>query len=253
MSAETLNRLKQCLVKTYYVSYYGPLRCAPLFRLERFFSVVAPSSPILSKRHRFIYYPIPKVACTTIKSLILEAEGHHLPDDEEAVHRPELFPEVDLKSPQFEGYFRFVFVRNPWSRLVSCYHNKVVAQRPVKFSSFAGRYPGVRFESMSFSDFVRFVCRVPDDLCEPHFKPQADFFSAEEVDFVGRFERFSEDLIQVIERVGLDESLHKYCKMQRMKSDSDKGYTSFYNAETQRLVAEKYKSDVERFDYRFGK
>ncbi len=242
-------RFKSRAVNVYRGLYYGPLHCARGFRIRRCLPAMGCDNPFISERHEFIYYSIPKTGCTTVKSLMLAAENHPVPDSDEDVHlQAQRHYQAWRQAPQLDGYFKFAFVRNPWSRLVSCYCNKVVGQRDF----FAAYYPYVGFMSMSFADFVRFVCRVPDDLCEPHFKPQSCFFDAGQVDFVGRFERFSDDLAQVIERIGLDQSFLKWCDTVRMKSEGGRHYTEFYDDRTRKLVAGKYQDDIEQFDYRYG-
>ncbi len=249
-------RFKGRAIAGYRWMYYVPLRCARPFRLARYLPDLPAPDPIVCGRCRLIYYYVPKTGCTTIKSLILDAEGRPVPDDNEEVHiqADELTiprPTLDLQPSRYKGYFRFAFVRNPWARLVSCYLNKVAALRPGVFAGFRFLYPRVRFNRVSFTDFVRFIRRVPDNLCEPHFKPQSAFFSDGDVDFVGRLERFQDDLAQVIERAGLDPRFLKYCGVKKMKSADGKPYVDYYTSKTRRLVAEKYKDDIERFGYRF--
>ena len=250
-------RFKSKVITAYRWTYYGPLRCARPFRLAKYLPGFPVPGPIVCERSRLVYYFIPKTGCTTIKSLILEAEARPVPDVTEEIHVQAdklIIPKstLNLQLSRYNGYLKFAFVRNPWARLVSCYLNKVVALRPGTFKEFSYRYPHVRFDRVSFTGFVRFVCRVPDDLCEPHFKPQSAFFDDKDVDFIGRFERFPDELAQVIERAELDQRFLKYCRMRKMKSATGKPYTDHYTAETRRLVAEKYKDDIQRFGYRFG-
>ncbi len=259
-SCAVRDRIRQRAIDAYRRMYYGPLRCSRPFRITGWLFAIRPEAPIACKNHRIIYYAIPKTGCTTIRSLLLEAESHPVPDDDEAVHLliRKKMSGVNARAPRFDDYFKFAFVRNPWARLVSCYRNKISnLVNTGEADIFASHYGYIHFKRMSFADFARFVCRVPDDLCDSHFKPQSAFFDAAEVDFVGRFERFSDDLAQVIERAGLDRSLHKWCDVRRnpqrlTKADNDRYYIDFYDAKTRRLVAAKYKSDIERFGYRFG-
>ena len=230
--------------------YYGPLRCASLFRIDAYLLSPAGGKPIACESLRLVYYAIPKTGCTTVKSLLLEAEGHAVPDDDEMIHSYYEKNEPNASAPRFRDYFRFTFVRNPWDRLVSCYCNKVLEMRPGNFHSFNFLY-NLNFAQMSFADFVRFVCRVPDDLSEPHFRLQSNFFGLGEVDFVGRFERFPDDLAQVIERAGLGDKARKWCDRQQMRSTRSGHYADYYNAKTRRLVAARFRDDIERFDYRF--
>ena len=177
--------------------------------------------------------------------------------------------------PEFDHAFHFAFVRNPWARLVSCYANKVLALLPRRFADFRRHYPLIRFERMTFTDFVRFVCRVPDDLCDKHFAPQCRFLDGNTLDFVGRVERFADDLSEIIRLGGLDERLLKWAHVKRHRSSTaarnlDKRahiktmlssrvghgqalyYTDLYTTQTRNLVARKYAKDIDRFGYRFG-
>ena len=250
--------------QAYQWMYFNPLRCTQLFRIDKLLHAHLDTACLFvsTERYRFIYQPIPKVGCTTMKSLVLDAIDCPIPDNIEKIHillegnklishgvKRAYWDDMDYKD---QNVFSFAFVRNPWARLISCYHNKVLKLRPYVFDSFAWLYPGTHFERMSFTDFVHFICRIPNDLCEPHFKPQSLFFNDRDVDFVGRLENFSNDLTQIIERIGLDEKFLKWCALGKNLTPSKHHYTDFYNIKTRRLVAEKYKSDIAQFNYRFG-
>ena len=241
-------------VRIYRALYYGPLRCRRGFRISKCLPPWKIRNVYILESPRLIYYEIPKTGCTTIKTILLEMENSQVPDGDEAVH-VKLFPRAkypsDVQKPEFDDYFRFALVRNPWARLVSCYQNKVLNPRP---GIFFGIYPRIPFNRMSFTDFVRFVCRVPDDLCEPHFRPQSDFLASGNINFIGRFENFSDDLTRVLKAVGCsDKGVHKWLTIRRMQTLGERlHYPDFYNTETQRLVEKKFKRDIEQFNYRFG-
>lgn len=221
--------------------YYEPLHCARPFRVQRYLPIQQRPDAVVNHTHRLILYLVAKSGVSTIKRMFLESGSRVR------------IPQADLRAPRYDGYFRFAFVRNPWSRLVSCYRNKVLEQRPERFWRFVNNYPHIPFEKMSFADFVRFVCRVPKDLCDRHFRPQVDLFVEEEVDFIGRFESYADDLRRVIERSRLDDKFLKWCNRKINPSLSGPScYTDYYDDNSRRLVAEKYRDDVERFGYRFG-
>ena len=254
---EAFRRCRRKAGTVYRSLYYGPLRCTPIFRIPRYLSPAMMHDPIICESARLIYYPVPKTGSTTIKSMLLEIENHPVPEDDDAVHEPSTglrrAGRFDIRGPRFEDYFRFAFVRNPWARLVSCYCNKVLAPRPQVPAFFARQYPRVPFHRMSFTDFVRFACRVPDELCDQHFRPQSHFLDFRNTNFIGRFEHFSDDLGRIIEAAGLPENLHRWRTMRRMRSSVEgQRYVDFYSAETRRLVAGKFENDIERFSYRFG-
>ena len=261
--------------------YFKPLRCANWFRIKRYLPPRTTSKRIYvtTETQHFCYYAINKNASSTILALLFDIAGYpqfrsdldidyafnigkSIPfADKDSTSRCKIcltFTDKDDRShpylPSSDSVFRFVFVRNPWARLVSCYQNRVVQMRlrPRISMGFIISYPHIPFNRMSFADFVRFVCRVPDDLCDPHFRPQLAYFNLQEVDFIGRVEQFSDDLSYVIKHLGLDDKFLKWCYKAKNKTSMEKHYTEFYDEKTRRLVAEKYKSDIAQFNYHFG-
>ncbi|PYK69889.1 MAG: hypothetical protein DME44_13330 [Verrucomicrobia bacterium] len=112
---------------------------------------------------------------------------------------------------QFESYFKFGFVRNPWDRVVSsstCIHSS------------------------------------------PH-RYQLDWFVDANgkmlADFIGRFERLQEDWAVVAKKLGVSEVLPHARANPRPRH-----YTEYYTPETQSIIEEKFKVDIETFNYRFG-
>ena len=273
---------RRSLGRIYRALYFGPCRCTRPLRINRYLQKYPRDAIYFVKRKNihFVYHPIPKIGCTTIKLLLLDSIDLPIPANPRSVHgaaprdRPiaqnsgdyiyrlpgRLRDDYDkagtnllpILSP-FDKAFHFGFVRNPWDRLVSCYLNKVVGPRPGRFNSFRVKYPLVGFNRMSFSDFVKFVCRVPEDLSEPHFRSQSFSLDASALDFVGRFERFADDLTHLINHLGLDKRLLKWATVKTNQSlEKTRHYSDFYTAETRRLVADRYASDIEQFNYRFG-
>jgi len=74
---------------------------------------------ILLERFKAIYVFIPKVACTSIKTVFAELIGLEY---EGSIHDAPFtkIPKSALKN-EYKDYFKFGFVRNPWDRLASCY------------------------------------------------------------------------------------------------------------------------------------
>lgn len=165
-----------------------------------------------------------------------------------------------LDVERFEKYFKFAFVRNPWSRLVSEY----------RYRSYGQRY--------SFSEFVRDGLPEPDDYTDAHrhIVPQVSYLYDESgkqlVDFVGRFERLQADFDKICERIGFEESVlprrnvsggqeraqssgvRGYVRRlikPRGKPSGKSSYVDFYDAYTKDLVADMYKADIECFGYEF--
>ena len=138
----------------------------------------------------------------------------------------------------FNRYFKFGFVRNPWDRVVSLYLRKEGRQlRNV----------------MSFEEFVDWI-RYSSSTCihpSPHVN-QLDWLvdgSGEVlVDYIGRFETLDQDWGVIRAKLGIDAQLPHV----RRNEQKTKHYTEWYSEHTRRVVAEKFRTDIERFGYVFG-
>jgi len=217
---------------------------------------------IVIEIYKLIYFPIAKVACSSIKTTIAEILNLEIPSNEEypiQVHNVE-FPtaKCDQLSTIYKDYLKFAFVRNPWDRLVSCYINKMT--KPINFENTyfkQGIYIdfiryGIFKAGMNFKEFVKEVCKIPDEISDEHFRSQYTFITDENetliVDFIGKFENLQEDFNKISGKIGL-----KNIELPKLMSTKHKHYTEYYDEETKKLVAERYKKDIEMFGYEFGK
>lgn len=211
---------------------------------------------VLLKKHRAIYFPIPKVACTSILKVcanLLNFKMH----PELSVHDM-YFPAIqDLsKIDNYNDYFKFAFVRNPWDRLVSCYSNKIRADSNFNNQWFQNgvsrgllKYNLFR-AGMSFEEFANIVIDIPDDKAEKHFKSQYTFLTNGEdkllIDFVGKFENLNEDLNRVCQQLNIDS-----IGLPHLQKSSRKDYRSYYSADLKDKVAARFDRDILIFEYEF--
>ena len=145
------------------------------------------------------------------------------------------------------NYFKFCFVRNPWDKLVSFYCDKLNINNPSHrdFLKYNGFKVGISFEELVYA-----IRDIQDREAERHFKSQYTFVTDQRnnlvVDFVGRFENLEEDFNKICKIAGLPPIAlpHRY------KSVHDH-YSTYYTDETRRVVAERYKKDIEMFGYDF--
>ena len=159
-----------------------------------------------------------------------------------------------LSEEEFAGLFKFSFVRNPWSRILSEY-----------------RYRNY-FHHLSFRDFVLNKLPKPgwDDKYR-HVMPQYDMLHNQQgnllVDFVGRFETLQQDFDRVCEQLGIADSQLPHRNRSDKKSrdlkrkirnylymngeNRHQGMADFYDDETRAAVAEYYSKDIETFGYQF--
>jgi hypothetical protein len=166
----------------------------------------------------YLYQPIPKCACTTIKTLLLQIEGLPVDDNVWRRHQKEYngFPGTHHLSLReqldiFEGRtdtFKFVVVRNPYARLASAYCDKILrAPAPYmlrKIRRAAAAQGALLSDPITFEEFVGVVSRQSLEDMDPHCRPQyyEGRFAVVRYDFVGRMEAMPADLVYALERIG---------------------------------------------------
>lgn len=99
---------------------------------------------------------------------------------------------------RFPGIFLFSFVREPLSRLTSCYRSKIL--RPDRVSDSLRR-EGLQ-KTTSFPDFVAHVCRRSDWRSNIHYRAQSHILRGKgglAPDFIGRIEYLAEDWMRLSE------------------------------------------------------
>lgn len=216
---------------------------------------------IASDGHAFVYFVVPKVACSSIKTALLplfgiEDPSAHPADRENGVHA--LFDrsshQIDKATfltvrSRYRDSRKFVFVRNPWDRLASCYSQKLAPSgQGLGREMYAERRLHV---GMGFPEFVRAVCRIPDEEADPHFRSQHVVACGNGprkrilADFVGRYENLREDFALVAGKIGANPELP------HLLPSSTGSYRDLYDRNLAAMVGERYRLDADVFDYRF--
>lgn len=237
---------------------------------------------MISHHHKCVFIHIPKNAGQSIEHVFFDLLGLTyetrapllmMPNDKPELGPPRLahlkwHEYVGCKympQEQFDSYFKFAFVRNPWDRAVSIY----------KYYKF--------HKKCSYSDFVEknlgdWMWRDKQWFVGPQMDFICDEDGALKVDFLGRFERLNSDFKQVCVEIGLPpiDLPHVNLSVPRAKTAQNRPkrsvrgelkkiwrgrstedfptfsrYQDYYDARTRDLVAELYQRDIERFDYQF--
>ncbi len=226
---------------------------------------------IVSDEHKFIYFVVQKVACTSVKTAlaplfgmdVAEAEANRPGKDTPRymVHR--LFRDsgyqidgkqfLDRLDGEYKDYFKFAFVRNPWDRLVSCYSDKIFGTgRGMGYKPRAG----VKlYRDMPFDEFVEGVHAIPDEDANSHFRSQYEVLCPRGdkqvvADFVGRFENLAGDFEFAMEAAGVTRE-HEIPHMLRSDGRRSRPYAEFYDDRLKKLVHERFRDDIEIFEYSF--
>lgn len=185
-------------------------------------------------KHRILYCYLPKVSCTSWKHLFLVSYGAFSPvrkrgEVRRSVHTEfdKVFKKIgqlpeDEANRKIKDYTQFLFVRNPFSRVLSAYREKIEFKNPEDpvdgyYSQFITRwlkktnlgYLNQRNKTTpySFQEFVRYFMarRVEDEhwndqyeLCHPCLV---------EYDFIGKIETLHEDVHRFLGSVANGSSL----------------------------------------------
>ena len=142
-----------------------------------------------------------------------------------------------LNGQEFDSYFKFCFVRNPWERAYSWYRNVIrdhLHQAELGISA-----------DITFSDFLNYHS---DQWA---LKPQIDWIidvnGKVAVDFVGKFENLESDFKEICHRLGMQDN-----KLPMILDSGKVSYVDAYDDDLRVLVETLYRDEIELFEYKFG-
>jgi hypothetical protein len=216
----------------------------------------------ISLKYNYLYFETPKAGCTTIKATLQKMElertggscGHP-----SCVHdrnfSPLLRPSQISRFSEFvrqPGLFKFCFVRNPYTRLLSAYLEKMLTnKRPKRIVLHAlGRNPADLDVDVSFDEFIDVVCGQKVRDMNTHWMVQY-YLTCQDLikyDFVGKIENFDQDFDFVLSK--LSENYRQYISKEvSHATNAGMHLETYYSSELSKKVQEKYKKDFEYFGY----
>ena len=204
----------------------------------------------ISHKYKFVFIAIPKTGSTTIRKVLDQYSDvisvgdrnspyiHHT----SAYKLKKHFEEVGWN---WDEYFKFAFVRNPWDRLVSSFnYQKKVVHEKEKYG----------IDNPNYEDYKRFTkdnnfssWMNPPLKMGPNFKALVDESNNFLMDFIGKFENLQEDFNTICDKIEIPQQ-----KLPHKNKTNHKHYTEYYDEETRQLVAKKFAKDIEYFGYEFG-
>lgn len=205
---------------------------------------------MINHENKFIFIHIPKTGGTSIERALepnvpLEdpdshaghvagntlIDGKHWRTQDYQNNFPELF----------DSYFKFMFIRNPWDRMVSRYEwRRFLA--PMKFE-------GERAEKISNQDFKDFLQKQGVEMFEKwcYLDLMKDSNGNLLIDFVGRFENLQNDFDIVCDKIGVPRK-----QLLNTNHVKRKNYIEYYDTEAREMVTQGFQRDIEYFGYKFG-
>ena len=226
---------------------------------------------LVCDKYRFVCVINAKVATVSFREWLVALNRE--PDDVDRDYRNDFgdyrdysLAKLDRHMPR--DYFKFSFVRNPWTRMVAAYHESFVkaANRVPRSDCERVWKQQIGYTSgMTFREFVTYVDET-GDILDVHWTPQSRLLTQAPVDFVGRYERLHEDFETVKRRVGVSRDLParnvtRYEVESTHASVSDVAardfdvsvafphFTRFYDIDLVDRVGRIYAGDVDMFGY----
>lgn len=203
--------------------------------------------------YKALYFAVPKVANSSLRRFFGDLIGADLRASLTGSFASPLAIKKSRVRRDYDNYWKFGFVRNPWDRLVSFYSDKI-ANNPKKELYFPDDLvqKGVVSGDISFETFIHLIVDIPDTEIERHCMSQHVFLTDEFtgeclVDFVGKFEKLYEDLPHVCKTLGISHTEVPCVN----KSARRQSYRDYYTTELKELVRQRYAKDIEMFEYEF--
>lgn len=204
----------------------------------------------ISHKYKCIFIHVPKTAGTSIEAA-LDMHGQYKNvgiEPTKARKNAESFfggglqhmpaKKLMLRVKNYNEYFSFSFVRNPWDRFVSA-------------AAFRGGLRRAKRGPLAINGFRRrFKTLLLNPRQNKHFFTQSHYLYRDKellVNFVGKFENLDADFDVVSKKLNLDIQLE-----QRMKTpDRKRPYQEYYTPEMRDSIGEKYLEDINNFNYTF--
>jgi len=217
-------------------------------------------STYCSFNNGYFYGECPKTGCSTIKKVLIQAElGKRINFERmDYIHFRAFTPFLKITQVgdlddffQRKDIFKFCFVRNPYTRLLSCYLDKIKRDKPEnqKIKIQLGLRPDDK-RTVTFKEFVEAGMEQQEMHMDQHWRTQfyQTYQSNIEYDFIGKFENFEEDFLFVLKQLNID--AQKYYDIEiSHATKADENIQAYYSTEIAEKVYQKYHLDFEYFGY----
>ena len=247
---------------------------------KRSFQLEMLNELIYSDKKKVVYCRIPKAASTNWKRVLQVIENNNsspkIWNNRETVHKLNFNTfnklDVDTKYVKMKNYFKFLFVRHPFERLISAYRNKFldpydnyyrlkIGKRILKFSrNKTRRIDYIQGKGVTFKEFITYIIHQYQtqgtDAFDVHWQLMVNLCSPCHIhyDFIGKLETLAEDSERVMKHVTVSNRnifpLNMPDKYKRKTKDLMKEMFSGFSNETLTVLYQIYKEDFKAFDYK---
>ena len=240
-----LKKLEYTRTSPFYIKYENRIKLS---------KYIIENGLAISHQFQYVYCRIYKSGNSTIVASLFNAEENVIITELEEIQKikdtyftkpSELSKEEIAK---VGDYFKFTFVRNPYSRFLSCYLDKIKNKNSSKRKIVIKALNEDVNANISIDKFLNFLenggLRV-----NGHWAPQSDFlvFPIDEYNFIGRLENLSVDLGKTLEFI-----YNRSCEIVSVVSHKTESKNQLQNLDLlqKERIYQLYKEDFKNFNYR---
>lgn len=214
-------------------------------------------SLIISKRHKYIFFHLPKNAGVSVSRILIKQENplkmkrissflfrkffktkdnFYLSLKDKKLnffssHSPCYKIQKIIDENTFSKFFKFAVIRNPWDRMVSRY--------------FYSKKIDSSFKDLSFKEFLNFDLKNNMHVID-QFKFCTDVNNHFCLDLVLKFENLNEDFNNISLKF-----FNKKNMLLHLNKSEHKNYRDYYDNEAKDKIYKYCKKDIEFFKYEF--
>uniref|UniRef100_A0A8C4Q655 Carbohydrate sulfotransferase n=1 Tax=Eptatretus burgeri TaxID=7764 RepID=A0A8C4Q655_EPTBU len=226
----------------------------------------------LYNNFRLLYCEVPKVGCSNWRRLFLVLGGHVKSPPESLsrnyVHTTPVLRSLSSYSEdeirvRLHNYTKFLFIREPFSRMVSSYRDKLQRPNPV-YHKAIGRWILREFrpnadksllatgDNVTFREFAQFVIKY-NNFKDRHWIPIEKICYPCDInyDFIGKIEQVAVEAPWFLQSVGVSLSYpnHQETNDSRTGVDMTKQFMQQLSHEQRESLYKYYQRDYEIFNY----
>lgn len=228
--------------------------------LERFFRYPTPTVNYLvnvSERFRYCYINNPKCASTGILRALqlaeVDGDDAKLPSDaHDRSQSPLLNFDTCSAAPDevMTDFFVFSYVRNPYTRVLSAYIDKIEQEEPerIRLLPTLGLDPA---STPTFLEFLQAVQKQRDDWRDIHWSTQSRLMQINTIKyrFIGRFEYFAESFPKLLDRLKIPREHFDDARLPRHVTHANQRIKDYVGLKEREIIASIYHADFANFGY----
>ena len=230
------------------------------------------SNFIYNEERRFVFAYVPKVACTNWKSLLRYMEGHENWLDSQLAHDKKNgglrylgHTENDEEILRNSAVKKYTMVRNPYSRVLSSYLNKIHSRlinrdKVDHFASVTKKIDAFRvshlsvdvFPTVNFEVFLHWLSESSNrEVQDEHWAPQNKLIRFDEVkyDFIGKFENIKNDSEIILGMMECNKKFPTHEDIKFPPTNAQRRLAEHYTPRAIILANQLYSQDFRDFGY----